>query len=104
MQKEWEQRLSTLRMQGDLRGSLAPNWKPMDQQDLTATGSVNMDNWRPGTTQFQRPGTTSLADVRAMHDRKVGVDLQSPIDIHYCMSIMQYLDKSSLRTQSQARL
>lgn len=39
---EWEARLG----QGSgLRGSLAPNWKPLDQVDLTGTGSVNIAGW-----------------------------------------------------------
>mmetsp|Transcript_24255 Transcript_24255/g.61720 ORF Transcript_24255/g.61720 Transcript_24255/m.61720 type:complete len:210 (-) Transcript_24255:930-1559(-) len=65
---EWEGRL-TLGRQPGMRGSIAPNWQPREQADVTKTGSVHLASWTPGTEPFIRPGTLTLPALRAQMDR-----------------------------------
>eukprot|EP00199_Chlamydomonas_sp_CCMP681_P006118 CAMPEP_0119107216 /NCGR_PEP_ID=MMETSP1180-20130426/9552_1 /TAXON_ID=3052 ORGANISM="Chlamydomonas cf sp, Strain CCMP681" /NCGR_SAMPLE_ID=MMETSP1180 /ASSEMBLY_ACC=CAM_ASM_000741 /LENGTH=202 /DNA_ID=CAMNT_0007092673 /DNA_START=44 /DNA_END=652 /DNA_ORIENTATION=+ len=78
---EWASRLGGTTVSCGTRGSLAPNWTPREQRDLTATGSVNVAAWPEGTQKFVAPGTTTFASLVSVVNAKKADETWSTADL-----------------------
>ncbi|KAJ9525151.1 hypothetical protein QJQ45_020678, partial [Haematococcus lacustris] len=65
---DWERRMAAAGS-GGLRGSLTPHWHPLEQADVTGTGSVATAQWSPGTTAYHVAGSTTMRKYLEEHQQ-----------------------------------
>ncbi|KAJ9525238.1 hypothetical protein QJQ45_020778 [Haematococcus lacustris] len=65
---DWERRMAA-GGSGGLRGSLTPHWHPLEQADVTGTGSVATAQWSPGTTAYHVAGSTTMRKYLEEHQQ-----------------------------------